>query len=205
MDKDRFDTLTRRFVDYGGSRRAVLLLAGALALPRLHALDSLTASAAAVADASCPQPSFISSYERIHLAQTFTAQHTGKLTRATIYAVAPSATNTDDYRIEIWTTNSKGKPKTGLVNCIVSNIFRPGTGAITEVTADFQTQVRVKKGRRYALAVTGLNGIPASLLSNRPAGEATSNCRGSLFEDQNGKWVQDTSTDIVFATYVTKA
>jgi hypothetical protein len=146
MNTDRFDSLTRQLVDRDGSRRSLLRLAGALALPGLHALASPAARAAEVPDAQCPPQGNIYSYESLYLVQTFKAQHTGKLTRATVYAVAPSATNTDDYRIEIWTTNRKGKPKAGLVNTIVNNIARPAPGQTTEVTVNFVTPRASRRG-----------------------------------------------------------
>jgi hypothetical protein len=178
MDKDKFDTLTRRWVARGGSRRTLLRWAGVLALPGLHALGSPAARAAEVADAQCPSGTF-SSYERKVIGQTFKAQHTGKLTRATVYAVAPSATNTDDYRIEIWTTNRKGMPKAGLAFAYINNIVRPPAGQTMEVTANFLTPARVTKGKRYGLGIASLSsGVPVSLLSNRPPGETTPNCPG---------------------------
>ena len=81
MNMDRFENLTRRLVERGRSRRALLRLAGVLALPGLHLLVSPSARAAEVADAQCPAGTF-SSYERKVIAQTFKAQHTGLLTRA---------------------------------------------------------------------------------------------------------------------------
>ena len=81
MNMDRFENLTRQLVERGGSRRALLRLTAFLAPPGLHLLGSPLARAAEVADAQCPAATF-SSYERQIIAQTFKAQHTGRLTRA---------------------------------------------------------------------------------------------------------------------------
>ena len=81
MHRDRFDNLARQLVERGGSRRALLRLAGVLALSGLHLSVSPSARAAEVADAQCPAATF-SSYDRKVIAQSFKAQHTGLLTRA---------------------------------------------------------------------------------------------------------------------------
>jgi hypothetical protein len=208
MNMDRFDSLTRRFVSRGGSRRSLLRLTALLAPPGLHALGSPSVRAAEFADAQCPAPAGFHGYEKNSLAQTFKAQHTGRLTRATVYAISTSTPDTDDYLFEIRTTTRKGKPgKTVLASTVVDNIVRPSPGLTTEVTADFAFPARVKKGNWYALVITGLDGIPAALQTNRAAGQSGPKCTGTLFDDHNRDniFIKDTSTDIVFTTVVTKA
>jgi hypothetical protein len=205
MNIDRFDNLTRRFVSRGGSRRTLLRLTAFLALPGLQVLSSPPARAAEVDDAQCPSGTF-SSYERTVIAQTFKALHTGRMTRATVYAVAPSATNGDNYHIGIYTTTRKGKPtKKELAGKIVSEIVRPPAGQTTEVTVNFTPGARVKKGERYALMIQGIGSTVPSLLTNRPSGQATPDCPGTLFDFVDNTFVKDTSTDLVFATVLTKA
>jgi hypothetical protein len=202
MNIDQFQNLTRRLVDRGGSRRSLLRLSAVLALPGLHALGSRSARAAEVADAQCPTGIY-QGYGRNRLAQTFKAQHTGRLTRATIHAYTPSTSNTDDYLIEIRTTTRKGKPtKTVLASTQVDDIVRLPAGQTTEVTANFTPGARVEKGTRYALVITGVGDASPNLRSNKEAG-----CAGALFDDDdlNNKFAKDTSTDIVFATFVTKS
>jgi hypothetical protein len=202
MNIDQFQSLTRRLVDRGGSRRSLLRLSAVLALPGLRAISSRSARAAEVADAQCPTGIY-QGYGRNRLAQTFKAQHTGRLTRATIHAYTPSTSNTDDYLIEIRTTTRKGKPtKTVLASTQVEDIVRPPVGQTTEVNANFTPGARVEKGKRYALVITGVGGALPILRSNKEAG-----CAGTLFDDDdlNNKFAKDTSTDIVFATVVTKA
>jgi hypothetical protein len=202
MNRHQFDTLTKRFVSRGGNRRSLLRLAAVLALPGTLALGSPSARAAEVADAQCPPPGTISGYGRKRLAQTFKAQHTGRLTRAKVWAHSPSSSNTDDYLFEIRTTTRKGKPsKTVLASAQVNDIVRSTFPQMTEVTIQFTPGARVKKGERYALVVTGVGGVSASLQSNESPG-----CAGTLFDDNdlNNKFIKDTK-DIVFATFVTKA
>ena len=205
MDTERFDKLTRQLVDSGGSRRALLRLTAFLALPGLQMLGSPAARAAEVDDAQCLTGTF-SSYERPVIGQTFKALHTGRLTRATVYAVAPRPMNADNYFIGIHTTTRKGKPtKNMLAGDIISGIVSPPAGQATEVTALFTPGAKVKKGERYALVVQGIGSAVPSLLTNRPSGQATPNCPGVVFEFADNTFVKGDSTDIVFTTAVTKA
>jgi hypothetical protein len=204
MTIDQFEILTRRLVDRGGSRRSLLRWAGVLALPGLDALGSRSARAAEVADAQCPAPSgLVSGIGASRLGQTFRAQHTGRLTRATIYAVGPSSANTDDYLIQIRNTTRKGKPgKTVLASTQDNDISKPPIGQAATVNADFTRGARVKKGKRYALVISGLGGALATPMTNHQTG-----CTGELFEkgDSGGKFARVTGVDIVFATVVTTA
>jgi hypothetical protein len=205
MHRNQFDNLTKRLGSRGGSRRTLLRLTAFLALPGLHVVGSPMARAAEVDDAHCLSGTF-SSYEGQDIAQTFKAQHTGKLTRATIYAVAPRATNEDAYRIGIHTTTRKGKPtRTALAGVSVLDIVRPPAGQATEVTVTFTSGARVKKGERYALVISGFGPAVPSLLTNRPSGQAAPDCPGALFEFADNTFVKGANTDIVFATVVTKA
>jgi hypothetical protein len=190
-------------VTRGASRRALLRLTAGLALAGLQGLGSPAARAAEVADAQCPVPGAISGYGRNRLAQTFKAQHTGRLTRATVWAHSPCPSNTDDYLFEIRTTTRKGKPsKTVLASAQVNDIVRSTFPQMTEVPIVFTPGARVKKGERYALVVTGVGGISPILQSNDSPG-----CAGTLFNDSdlNNTFSKDTNADIVFATFVTKA
>jgi hypothetical protein len=51
----------------------------------------------------------------------------------------------------------------------------------------------------------GIGPAIPSLLTKRPSGQTTPNCPGTLFDFANNTFSIDTSTDIVFATVVTKA
>jgi len=208
MERDQFENLTRRLADRGGNRRTLLRLTAVLALPGLHALGVPAARAAEVADARCPAPGDFHAYEKNSLAQTFKAQHTGRLTRATVYAISTSTPDSDDFQFEIRKTTRKGKPSAiVLASTIVNNIVRPSPGLTTEITANFALPARVKKGNWYALVITGLDGVPVAVQAKRGAGERSPNCPGTLFDDHNrdNTFIKDTSTDIVFATFVTKA
>ena len=198
MNMDRLETLTRKLVDRRGSRRTVLRVAGALALLRLHALDAPTASAAAVADARCPSPATAYGYRSHRFAQTFEAQHTGTLTRVTIYAVAAGS-----IKFEIRKTTRRGKPgKTVLASAQVIEIDRPLTDQTTPVTVEFTPGARVIKGERYALAIAGVAGSSPNVQANSDPG-----CAGALFDDNDldNTFRRISGNDIVFATFVTKA
>jgi hypothetical protein len=202
MKKDRFDNLTRRLVDRGGSRRTLLRMAGILMLPGLRAISAPAVRAVEVPDAQCPAPATISGYGRKRLTQTFKAQHTGRLTRTKVWAHSPSPSNTDDYLFEIRTTRN-GKPsKTVLASAQVNDIQRSTFPQMTEVTIQFVPGAKVKKGERYALVVRGVGSASPSLQSNESPG-----CAGTLFDDGdlNNKFSKDANADIVFAAFVTKA
>jgi len=203
MNTDQFENLTRRLASFGGSRRSLLRWAGVLALPGLHALDSPAIRAAGVPDPHCAAPpGLVSAYGANRLGQRFKAQHTGRLTQATIYAVAPSAANTDAYLIQIRTTTRRGKPgKTVLASTQVNNIVKPPIGQTTPVIADFTPGARVKRGRRYALVITGVGGVMATPRTNNETG-----CAGVLFEGRGGsKFSKVNDIDVVFDTVVTQA
>jgi hypothetical protein len=68
-------------------------------------------------------------YGRQRFAQPFKAKHTRLLTRATVRAMLASASDTDDYLIEICKASRKGKPTTtALASVQVDNIANPPTG-----------------------------------------------------------------------------
>jgi hypothetical protein len=204
MNIVQFETLTRRLADRGGSRRTLLRSAAVLALPELRALGSRSARAAEVADAQCAAPpGLVSAYGANRLGQRFKAQHTGRLTQATVYAASASSTNADGYLIEIRNTVRKGKPGTTVLASIqVNDIAKPPIGQTTTVTADFSPGARVEKGKCYALVITtGLAGIAAAPMVNSEAG-----CAGALFEGRGGdKFAKVIGIDVVFDTLVTKA
>jgi hypothetical protein len=197
MNTDRFENLTRRLVDPRGSRRMVLRLAGALALPGLRMLVSAAARAAAdVPDAFCPPPATVYGYGSHRFAQTFKAQATGLLTRVTINAIAAGPT-----KFEIRKTTSRGKPgKTVLASAIVDDIIRPLVSQTTPVTVGFTPGARVKMDELYALVITGVGGSLPNVQANSDPG-----CAGTLFDDDNldKKFRKVSGYDIVFATYLT--
>jgi hypothetical protein len=200
MNIVQFETLTRRLADRGGSRRTLLRSAAVLALPELRALGSRSARAAEVADAQCAAPpGLVSAYGANRLGQRFKAQHTGRLTQATVYAASASSTNADGYLIEIRNTVRKGKPGTTvLASTQVNDIAKPPIGQTTTVTADFSPGARVEKGKCYALVITGLAGITAAPMVNSEAG-----CAGALFEGRGGgKFAKVVGIDVVFDTLV---
>ena len=204
MNTDQFDTLTKRLFSRGGSRRELLRLSAVLALSGLHAFSSPATRATEVADAQCPAPpGFVNGLGGSRLAQTFKAQRSGRLTWATIYAVAPSDTDTDAYVVQIRNTTRKGKPGTTvLASTQVNNIVKPNIGQTTTVTANFIPGARVRKGTRYALAITGVGGAMPSLQVNNETA-----CAGTLFNtgDSGGKFTKATGFDLVFDTVVTTA
>ena len=198
MDTDRFENLTRRLADRRGSRRMVLRLAGVLALPGLHALDSRAVSAAEVADAQCPPPTTVYGYGSHRFAQTFKAQHSGRLTRLTVNVMAMGST-----KFEIRNTTRKGNPgKTVLASAEVSQIDRAPVALTTPLTIEFVPGARVKKGERYALVITGVGGTSPSMQANSDPG-----CAGTLFDDDDldNRFSKETNNDIVFATFMTQA
>jgi len=196
MNTDQFENLTRRFVSRGGSRRALLHLTAFLALPGLHALHS-PASAAEVADAQCPPPATVYGYGSRRFAQTFRAQHSGQLTRLTINAIAMGSTT-----FEIRNTTRKGKPGRTVLASAQRIVRRLVEGETTPVTVEFVPGARVKKGERYALVITGIDGTSPSVQANSDPG-----CAGTLFDDDDldDALRKDISNDIVFATFVTQA
>ena len=173
-----------------------------MALLGLPALGGPAARAAEVGDAQCAPGSTFTGYGRDRIAQTFTAEHTGKLTRVTIFAHSPSPTNTDDWIIEIRKTTRKGKPGTAvLASQQVNDVVRPAPGQTTMVIAEFSPGARVEKGERYALVITGVGDVLPIVQSNEAPG-----CAGALYDDndRDNKFIKDTNADIVFETVVTR-
>ena len=202
LEGHRFENPTRPSSYRGGGRRAPLRLAAVVLLLGLHALGAQAARAGEVADAKCPPMGPFSGFGRDRFAQTFRAQHTGKLTRATILAHSPSPANTDDWLVEIRKTTRKGKPgKTVLAATQVDDIVRPAPGQTTPVSVEFTPGARVEKGERYALVIARVNGAKPNVQSN-----TVPSCAGALFEDEDldNAFRRYPGTHVVFATFVAK-
>jgi hypothetical protein len=183
----------RRFVRTAGAM--TLIAAGGMLLPA-------RAGAAEVADAACPSPGGTSGFGRKRFAQTFVAKHSGLLTRVTVQATL-AADASDDYRVQIRRVNRKGKPTaTVLAETVVSDVADPPNGQTTTVTATFAPGAAVKKGRRYALVLEGVDGDTPIVHVSFP----DKLCRGGMFEDDDldGAFVKNAGADVVFEAFVTK-
>lgn len=102
---------------------------------------------------------------------------------------------------EIRKTNRRGKPTaTVLASVQVDNIVDPPSGT-TAVTANFTPGAPVRKGKRYALVLTWVNGFATVRVNDE-------GCPGALFDDDDldNRFIKDTSGgEMVFSTVVTTA
>jgi hypothetical protein len=138
------------------------------------------AAASAVEDAHCDGPVDTAIFTSQRWAQTFTAEHTGELTRAQLDESGLPAIGGQDFVIDIRTVDAAGTPtNTVLASAAVNNVSVATFAAATAVTADFNPGVPVVAGHKYAAVITrtggsGLVGI---------AGKSPSSCPGEAFSD----------------------
>jgi hypothetical protein len=199
----RFDDVAKNFVSLGKSRRAFLRWTGAMALAGLSMREPPRAGA--VADAQCPLTANTGGFGRNRFGQTFKALNTGTLTQATVQVSLATPDNSADMLFEIRKTNRKGKPTaTVLASVQVDNIVDPPSGT-TAVTANFNPGAPVRKGKRYALVLTWVNGFAIVRVNDE-------GCPGALFEDDDNVGNIDNKfakipggEDMVFSTDVTPA
>jgi hypothetical protein len=172
------------------------------------ALASLTdclaqAGAAEIQDAMCLAPGvvFISPSDPANgrVGETFTALHTGQLTRAQI-SVNKSNTSTGDDALDVRALDGTGSPtETILASTTISNASVPsGTSTLT---GSFSAPAEVVAGQRYALAVSRPGGsqlgVQISQTNPCPDGELfTSNGAGS-------GWSAHSTDDASFTVSVT--
>ena len=132
--------------------RRVLVSLSPLTLAVACLLAPARAAAQEVADASCPGPNdtFNSSTGPTRFAQTFTAAHSGTLTRAIVRVVKFGTPG--DWVLELLGT-SAGAPVDGdLATATVADAGVPGGAANLE--ASFVTPAVVTAGTSYAIAVS---------------------------------------------------
>src|SRR5215213_8202070 len=122
-------------------RRRVLKVGTGLVLDGvLRVLGAADAAKAAdVDDAHCSAPGGgLSRYSTARFAQTFTVEHTGLLTKATVQAAGGSAGAINEFLIEIRTTSRKGKPTATVLASYKTPAFdRPSSGQTTPQVATF--------------------------------------------------------------------
>jgi hypothetical protein len=115
-----------------------------------------------MADASCPGPSDLAitySPGSARLAQTFTAQNTGTLTRTRLPVIKPNGSTSGDWIVQILTTDGAGSPTNNiLASAIVTDqtvlTSTSVSSPVTEVDAVFATPANVTAGQQYALSLT---------------------------------------------------
>ncbi len=133
--------------------RAGVLGTALIGLLAFTAVSATPASGQEVPDASCPGPSEVLNLAgdgEVRAAQTFVAQHTGTLTRASI-AVNKIGT-AGDWLVQILST-SAGKPAGGpLSSALVPDASVPG--GLTTITTAFSAPATVSAGGQYALVLS---------------------------------------------------
>jgi hypothetical protein len=132
-------------------KRNLLVLAVAVGL--LGAGQATNASAQAVPDASCTSPSVgeIGQPGNNRGAQTFTAQHTGALTRAQVEI--DKIGSDGDWILSINAVDGLGKP----TNTVLGTTTIPDTSVTSGVgtlTGDFASPATVTAGQQYAVVFT---------------------------------------------------
>jgi hypothetical protein len=131
-------------------------------------------------------------------AQTFLVQHTGALTKAQAH-VAKAKGSSGDYILEISKVDNSGIPTGEIIALQAVPNSKVSAGSNSTVTATFPSPAQVTSGERLALIVTrpGSNNLTVRGFSGDP-------CGGDLFfsEAQDGTFVEESSSDLLFATFV---
>ena len=179
-------------------RVALILVLGCLGL-------YLAAPAMAVAelpDASCPGPADVNAVsggsDPDTFGQTFTAEHSGTLTRAEL-----SVTNVDPadvFTVEIRSVDGAGAPTaTVLATTTATGLPATASPAYTTVSGVFVSPASVSLGTQYALVLIGPDyGIATVDDAGCTGGQAY------FFNPGTGMWViANVGSDRVFATFVT--
>jgi RTX calcium-binding nonapeptide repeat (4 copies) len=127
-----------------------IFLSGLAAVASLALVNAPSASAQEQLAASCEPPSDARSANYFYVAQVFTPQLSGALTRAEIDITKSSGT--DDYVIEMRTVDGSGVPtSTVLAATTVSNASVPTGDSF--ISASFPNPANVVAGLDYALVV----------------------------------------------------
>jgi hypothetical protein len=201
MNGPLFDALTRRLSTIRSRRGALRLLAAGGLWPLLA--SPRRTDAAEEADARCEANNDTTRrFNSLQYGQTFRAQHTGRLTRATIEVGATN--DIEDFDIEIRKVSKKGKiTTTVLASAIATDVPMPVVpGGTTTINVPFSPAAEVRKDKRYALVLRRQGtGIDFHLAVND-----NNQCGGTLFEDPeaDNTFVKNPfGQDMIFATFVT--
>jgi hypothetical protein len=158
------------------------------------------ASAAEVADASCPGPGTVgnSASGDHQFAQTFTAIHTGALTRAQIevFDFAPPA-GSGDYVVSIHVVNDSGIPTTTVL--ATTSVPNPApTDEVRTIEAIFDSPLQVATGHQYALVVSR----PGSLNMNVRTRDGDPCAGGGFYTRSGDTFIPSGNLDLVYAIFI---
>ena len=191
-------------VGRNGAGRRRWIRAAALAAFVWLVLALFPRSAGAIlSDAGCPGPAdgTISAFGDEREAQTFTAVHTGALTRATV-SVNTGSLQAGDFVLQVLAVGTGGTPTdTVLASATIPQAsLPPGGDATFDVT--FSPPPPVVAGRGYAIAV----GRPGNLTSFAVHTRGGNPCGGEIFHNTGNGWgLESTDDDFVFQTFVNPA
>ena len=171
-----------------------------LALAAAAALMAAAPAAAEVQDASCTGASTAASGPgNLRYAQTFTAQNSGALTRATVEITRQAGSN-GDYIVQIVPVNGSAVPQnTVLASVTIADATVP-TGNFT-LNAVFATPPEVVAGQQYAVLVTRPGSTDLRVRVRNPDA-----CPGQLFlsadQDDPFNLFLGGGYDMLFAAFV---
>jgi hypothetical protein len=183
-----------------------LLLVSGLALAADSTKSSTIQSRATKAkpDAKCqvrPNLTFSGLNGNDRFAQTFTVQHTGKLTKAQAH-VAKSPGSSGDYLLEISKVDGSGVPTGEIIALQFVPNSKVPAGSNSTVTAKFSNPAQVTANQKLALIVTRpvSSNLAVRVNSQDP-------CGGSLFrsEGQDGTFFEESGEDLLYATFVKRS
>lgn len=187
----------------GWGRWTLLALAAGVAWLALALLPS-GARAANLTDAGCVQTTdsaFVVNGDRRE-AQTFTAIHTGGLTRALFQIDNPGVGDQNDFVLQILPTDANGAPvDPPLASATIPSASVPG--GTTTLDATFSPPPPVLAGQRYALAV----GRPGNFTFFNARAVSGDRCVGGPFFNTGPGWAPEnpSNVDFIFQTYVDPA
>ncbi|MGZ8474739.1 MAG: hypothetical protein ACXWWQ_00745 [Candidatus Limnocylindria bacterium] len=179
----------------------IALVAAFAVASGLVLLNPTAAAAVQVPDADCPGPvsvtATLSGSDPDTYGQSFTAEHSGALTRADL--VVTEIGPADVFTIQVRTVDAGGFPTdTVLATTAVSGLPTTTSPASATVSGTFLTPATVTLGSQYALVLTGPD------YGMQTASDATcTGGRGFAFIPGTG-WIDaNVGTDRIFATFVT--
>jgi len=178
--------MRRLSVGFVAAAATALMLAGA---PSASAQEQLAASCEPPPESTLGNSSGV-----VRIAQTFTAQLSGQLTRAEI-AIRKLAGTSGDWIVAIRTVDGSGAPtETVLASVTISDATVPTGDSI--LAAVFPAPANVIAGETYAISITR-EGTDSFFLGHRD------DCPGSVWSSVSGAaWQEAPGLDLVFRVFV---
>ena len=166
-------------------------------------LGAPSASAQETLAASCEPPPNVTFFSNDPVAQTFTSQVSGSLTRAEVALVVPGGSTAGDFVIQIRTVDSSGTP----TQTILATAVFPDESVVENALASvsFPSPATVVAGQQYAIVVSRPDSdqfaVGARFDSSPP--DLGEECPHTMRTFSGGTWTDTEINDLVFRIFVT--